>query len=351
MNQEIPYISIIVPVYNTELYIGKCVDSVLCQSYKNWELLLVDDGSTDNSGKICDSYSGKDDRIKVIHKPNEGVSSARNLGVEAANGDFVTFIDSDDWIESEYLLDFVRMRPKEHSIIVSGMKSQDPKREYVSFEYSDESTENGVSAANLIVRYGLFRDGGPFNKLFDLKLIKESGLRFRVDLSYHEDHIFVYSYYMLIDTIILSGYCGYHYMHYGRSSKNSLSAIGKNGVENLFKASDTFLNIIPNLFTHYDIQEQEYKRKVLTCTGYSQRILALYNVYFNSDTPSCHCRELLKREHKRIRNVRNSYYCPSVKRNIFMILLSAPVNISHTLLICLRYLNTLLKVLKGMFPL
>ena len=94
-----PKISIIVPVYNVEKYLRKCVDSILNQTFKDFELILVDDGSIDTSGKICDEYNLKDNRIKVIHKENGGLSSARNAGLDIAQGEYIGFVDSDDWIE------------------------------------------------------------------------------------------------------------------------------------------------------------------------------------------------------------------------------------------------------------
>ena len=94
-------ISVIVPVYNVENYLARCVDSILDQSYGNLEIILVNDGSQDASGRICDEYAAKDRRIRVIHKENGGLSSARNAGIDAASGDYVTFVDSDDWIEPQ----------------------------------------------------------------------------------------------------------------------------------------------------------------------------------------------------------------------------------------------------------
>lgn len=94
-------ISVIVPVYNVETYLAKCVDSILGQSYANLEVILVNDGSTDSSGSICDAFARKDDRVRVIHKENGGLSSARNAGMEAAAGEYISFIDSDDWIEPD----------------------------------------------------------------------------------------------------------------------------------------------------------------------------------------------------------------------------------------------------------
>lgn len=94
-----PIVSVIIPVYNVEQYLKQCLDSVINQTYKNLEIILVDDGSTDNSGKICDEYALKDTRIKVIHKDNGGLSDARNTGLKIATGEYITFIDSDDDIE------------------------------------------------------------------------------------------------------------------------------------------------------------------------------------------------------------------------------------------------------------
>ncbi len=99
----IELISVIVPVYNVEKYLARCIDSILVQTYKNIEILLIDDGALDNSGNICDEYEKKDMRVKVIHKKNGGLSDARNCGIENATGDFLSFIDSDDWIEPEFL--------------------------------------------------------------------------------------------------------------------------------------------------------------------------------------------------------------------------------------------------------
>ena len=101
-------ISVVIPVYNVEKYLNKCVDSVLQQTYSEIEIILVDDGSTDKSGKICDNYIKKDSRIKVIHKENGGLSSARNAGIENAIGEFICFIDSDDFIELEMLEKLVK---------------------------------------------------------------------------------------------------------------------------------------------------------------------------------------------------------------------------------------------------
>ena len=98
-----PLVSVIVPVYKVERYLPRCVESILGKTYTNFELILVDDGTPDRSGVICDRYAEKDSRIKVIHKENGGVSSARNAGIDAAQGEWITFVDSDDWVAENYI--------------------------------------------------------------------------------------------------------------------------------------------------------------------------------------------------------------------------------------------------------
>lgn len=98
---EIPKVSIIVPVYNTEKYLRRCLDSIAAQTFADWECICVDDGSPDAAGAILDDYAAKDSRFVVIHQENGGVSRARNAGLDAACGEYVGFVDSDDWVESE----------------------------------------------------------------------------------------------------------------------------------------------------------------------------------------------------------------------------------------------------------
>ena len=101
-----PLVSVIVPVYKAEKYLHKCVDSLLAQTMTDFEVLLINDGSPDRSGAICDEYAAKDSRIRVFHKENGGVSSARNLGILESQGKYITFVDSDYWLSPCYLADF-----------------------------------------------------------------------------------------------------------------------------------------------------------------------------------------------------------------------------------------------------
>lgn len=131
-------ITIIVPVYNSEKTLDKCINSILEQTFHEWELLLINDGSTDRSGKLCDEYASKDQRIKVFHKENGGVCSARNLGINNAKGKWITFCDSDDYVDEDWLNLFMENISHEKSLIaqfykVSGRGPYNFSNDIVSF--------------------------------------------------------------------------------------------------------------------------------------------------------------------------------------------------------------------------
>ena len=117
-NNPRPAVSIIVPIYNAERSLHRCVDSILAQTMADWELILVDDGSVDGSGSICDAYAAKDSRIKVIHKPNEGVAATRMRGMATATGEYTIQVDSDDWVEPEMLAELYRKAKEEDADVV-----------------------------------------------------------------------------------------------------------------------------------------------------------------------------------------------------------------------------------------
>ena len=111
-------VSVIVPVYNVEKYLNRCIESILGQSYKNFEVLLIDDGSTDSSGRLCDALATKDKRVKVFHQNNKGISAVRNFGIERASGNLVAFVDSDDWIDEHFLRDNINFMVQENADMV-----------------------------------------------------------------------------------------------------------------------------------------------------------------------------------------------------------------------------------------
>lgn len=172
-----PKLSIIVPVYKVEQYIHKCVDSILNQTFTDFELILVDDGSPDNCGNICDEYAQKDKRVRVIHKENGGVSQARNLGIDEAKGEYISFIDPDDWIALdmyEKLFDFIGK--EDLDVVCFEVYEVKGSKCSASFRFNEDKFMNGQTALrNILVD---IIDNSPCNKVYK-KTVWE-GVRFPV---------------------------------------------------------------------------------------------------------------------------------------------------------------------------
>ena len=194
-----PKVSIIIPIYNAELTLRQCVNSILSQDYKDFEILLIDDGSKDNSPAICDDYAKRDDRIHVYHKKNGGVSSARNLGLDKAQGKWITFIDSDDYIEPGYLEDLdvgttsLYVRPNKS--FKNNMSSL-----YTICGFDNKRLIKGDDLRIFIkknVSGFLFR--GPCGKFYKKNNI--GLLRFQEDMIVAEDACFVMNYLLTIENL------------------------------------------------------------------------------------------------------------------------------------------------------
>lgn len=183
-----PKVSVIVPVYKAEAYLERCVDSLRGQTLSDIEIILVDDGSPDRSGAMCDAYAAADPRIRVIHQPNGGVSSARNAGLDAATGDYVIHCDPDDWVEPEmYELLYKRAVDTGAELV-----SCDFIREYDKESKIENQLPNDLSADNII--YEIIKDkifGSVWNKLILRSKVLESGIRFDSKLKMFEDQCFL----------------------------------------------------------------------------------------------------------------------------------------------------------------
>lgn len=248
-------VSIIVPIYRAEKTLARCIESVVAQEYKDWELILVDDGSPDRSGEICDVYAAKDDRISVIHQENSGVAEARNAGIKVSKGEFICFIDSDDYVSSSYLSDFA------YSLSI------DFELQGMTLVYTD-STKNHdkLPSANglLELQSLLMQDeatldllNGPCCKLFKSSVVKECGILFPTGLSYGEDSIFVLSYLRHCHKINLVQKSNYCYVH---DDAPSLSASRQSGEKMMSAVSSDYrqyqlllehLSSLPESYTRY----------------------------------------------------------------------------------------------------
>ena len=187
-----PTVSIIVPVFNTEQYLKDCLDSILRQSYSDFELLLVDDGSSDGSGAICDDFARNDSRVSVFHTVNKGVSCARNLGLNYAQGEYVMFVDSDDELSDDALTKLVSVTV-DFSVggVLRIMKGNRREYRFQDDRLYRKGEKERFLDDTLPVTVPM---EGPAGKLYKMGIIRGNGLKFNGKLHYGEDKVFVYTY-------------------------------------------------------------------------------------------------------------------------------------------------------------
>lgn len=212
-------VSIIVPIYNTERYLDKCIQSILNQTYKNFELILINDGSTDNSIDICNHYKISDDRIVVIDKENTGSSDSRNIGIDKAKGKYICFVDSDDWIDPNMIYDKVKLiKEKNVDFIISGLSidtvdiNGNIKVHKNNYIYSEWNTEE-LLRNNIIKLFPQALINSSCNKLYNLELIKSNNIKFP-STNIGEDTLFNLSIIKKANGVIITDKIYYHYMKY-----------------------------------------------------------------------------------------------------------------------------------------
>ena len=182
-----PKVSVIVPVYKAEKYLHRCVDSIIAQTFKDWELLLVDDGSPDNSGKLCDEYAQKDSRIKVFHKKNGGVSSARQMGLDNATGEYTIHADPDDWVEPTMLEELYAKAIEDNADMVICDYFQAFKHKQVYTKQNIKSLENDSILRQILMHT---MSGAVWNKLVKRSTIVNNKIKFP-PITFCEDTFFI----------------------------------------------------------------------------------------------------------------------------------------------------------------
>jgi len=218
--------SIIVPVYNAAKYIRQCIESIIYQDYEDWELLLIDDGSNDESGVICDEYALRDNRIKVKHVNNGGASKARNLGLDIATGEYVWFIDADDWIENNSLSQLL-IKVKTDIVFfgfkrifsdgqISVCQIQPKGSDYYNDKYTTAIDDLFLSSEAYF--------GYSWNKLFKRDIIEKYRIRFNENLIIKEDEVFTFEYIRRISSLTISCATPYNYRILDNSVSHSLKS-------------------------------------------------------------------------------------------------------------------------------
>ncbi|WP_121610093.1 glycosyltransferase family 2 protein [Mesobacillus foraminis] len=213
-----PFVSIIVPVYNVEKHIRRCLNSLLNQTYSNFEVLLINDGSTDSSGQICDEYQAESEKFRVFHIKNGGVSNARNFGIENCKGEFIQFVDSDDYVNETYISGMVnQIIDKNVDLVISGIKQMLLKNENLTLIKEIVSIYDGnYNKAELKTIMGDLIESSYINycysKLISKKVLLENNIRFDKNLSLGEDTLFVLDVIKYSKNIYISSKVDYNYL-------------------------------------------------------------------------------------------------------------------------------------------
>lgn len=227
-------ISIIVPVFKVETYLDKCLESIVNQTYKNLEIILIDDGSPDNCPQICDKWAEKDSRIKVVHKENGGVSAARNTGIEMFTGDYVTFVDSDDWIEPYYIYEVVNCDNfNEYDIVITGFKFDYVDGKSTIFSYEDCVVES--KAVEKLINDEIRPE--CWAKFIKRTLLYKT--RFNESFGYAEDFLFNYEIFKQCTKMKCINSHKYHYLQ--ESGNSSTTSIITENRANAYKVFEKIL--------------------------------------------------------------------------------------------------------------
>lgn len=206
-----PFFSLIIPVYNVEAYLEKCLDSILDQTFSLFEVICINDGSDDASGEICSIYQSKDARVKLINQTNQGVSIARNKGIDCVEGEYIVFIDSDDWIDHDFLENlYFHLIDFNPDILFHGFYEEFlSKRNSVLFDEMAGFYQSPGEAIFLLEK--IHRFGYVWCKVFKTSIVREFKLCFNELISFREDEIFTLDYCLYVSNVLIIKGAKYHY--------------------------------------------------------------------------------------------------------------------------------------------
>lgn len=249
--------SIIVPIYKAELYLRRCIQSIINQTYTDFELILVNDGSPDKSGIICDKYAKIDPRIKVIHKPNEGPSSSRNQGLSHASGEWIVFIDADDYVDPEYLATLHYCNPNNNiKLLVMEdnrhitIEGKETERKYS--RYNNKLINIGEEQ-DYIVNNRLLHHFAIYGKLFSNEIIKTYKIKFNPKVKHCEDALFFHEYLLHIKQIYLSSSICYNYIIPSKE-KYSISLNEHKSPEAIYELAKAYSELSNKLIERFHIE-------------------------------------------------------------------------------------------------
>ncbi len=248
-----PLISVIIPIYNVQDFLPECIDSIIHQTYKNIEIILVDDGSTDKSGKIADEYARKDKRIKVIHKKNGGQGSARNEGLKIASGDYIGFVDGDDFVDKNYYKNLIDACDNDDIIITNAKVKYHSEKDLIKAKNKNNKKDLSSDKAKEKLIYGFC---SCCNKIFKRDFLIKNDIKFYPKANRIEDNYFTIKAYVLAKSIKSINNAVYYWrMRRNSSTKSGLTSkdficfdIAK-GIECYKKLAPKFSKIIDKKIT------------------------------------------------------------------------------------------------------
>ena len=267
-------VSVIVPVYNAESVLHYCVDSILNQTFKDYELILVDDGSTDGSGALCDEYALTNENVLVKHMENQGVSVARNTGIELAKGEYICFVDSDDYVEKDFLQEMVGKAEEGFDFVLTAYQWVDDYN-HNAFKiviYKEKESYSVVDKNSLMDLSSLVLLSQPWNKLFKRKIIIENNIRMPEDISLGEDTVFVYRY---LSSIINHKFLVINKLLYNYFSNSSDSLLNKYRSD-LFEISVKLNDYLSQEVYKWDVSDEQLRMFHNAC------YYRMENVLFNT---------------------------------------------------------------------
>ncbi|MDU1846689.1 MAG: glycosyltransferase [Niallia nealsonii] len=292
-------LSIIIPIYNADKYLDKCISSVLCQTYKNFELILIDDGSSDTSLSICQKYQLLDKRVRLYHQENNGPSSARNVGIDYAKGEYIAFIDADDYITEDMYTDLMSIIKKENcDLVISPLIHQFIGRKNkescpTNLGYYGMINNSYVDANKI---YPLFENGivnGPCGKIYKASFIKEHKLRMPDEIHYGEDLIFNIEYLHYCNAIYLTDKAFYYYV------KKKSGSLTTSYTERLFYFIDTAHDKTIEYFSSKLNVDSELERNIHFFTIHN--VISSFTNLFDKD-----CTKSKKEKKEFIRDIVNN---------------------------------------------
>lgn len=264
-------ITVVVPVYNMGKYLSKAVGTLLNQSYQNYEIILVDDGSTDNGSELCDEYAVKYEKIRTVHKLNGGLSSARNRGIEEANGSYIIFPDPDDWVDEYYLESLVKQQDCGIDLEICGNYIVTPKSQTIQ---NSDAKENVFDAKEAILHLLAQKEycGFAWNKLYHMDIIKKYNLRFDEELGMAQDLHFAFRYILKCNKVSYNPEPHYYYYQHEAGVTNINHPLTERKISGL----KTYKKL-------YELAEQ-YVPEAIPMVGatIANQNLSFIYIYFNS---------------------------------------------------------------------